>query len=99
MLRIGNMKYGDRYHPFRAIGRWMFLFCLLFIAFAQISGIIPESFQPFAVVVICSIMIFSGVLGLWGSFKSFDRSAYPVFLAFAIILTVVFSIWIFTHLS
>jgi hypothetical protein len=93
MIRIRNIKYGDTYHPFRAIGRWIFLFCLLFMAFAAITGIIPGGLQSFAAILLSVIMILSGVLALWGSVKSFDRSAYPFFLAVIVIAFVVMTVW------
>lgn len=91
--RIRSMKYGDTYHPFYAIGRWIFLLCLLLMAFAAITGIIPNSMQFFVVTFLSVIMIISGILAVWGGLKSFDKSAYPIFLAAIVIAFVVMTLW------
>jgi drug/metabolite transporter (DMT)-like permease len=93
VLRIRSMKYGDTYRPFYAIGRWIFLLCLLFMAFAAITGIIPDSLQFFAVTLVSAIMILSGILAVCGGLKSFDKSAYPIFLAAIVIAFVVMTLW------
>lgn len=93
LLRFRKMNYEDTYHPFYAIGRWIFLLCLLFMVFAAITGIIPNSLQFFVVTLVSAIMILSGILGVWGGFKSFDKSAYPIFLAAIVIAFVVMTVW------
>ncbi len=93
LIRIRSMKYGDSYHPFYAIGRWIFLLCLLFIVFAMITGFIPNSLQSFVAILISVIMISSGILAVWGGLKSFDKSAYSIFLAAIVIAFVVMTLW------
>lgn len=87
------MRYNRRYHPAFAWGYWTIFACLVIMAIAAVTDVIPLALQPRFIFLLVATMVVGGAVAIMGFLKSYDKRAYPVLVAVLLITVILVVIY------